>query len=41
MGKEGCGTAMHTAEDLTYGDFLTEAVIKYAERATQDEERMA
>ena len=41
MVKDGCGTTVHTAEDLTDGDFLTEAVIKYAERATQDEERMA
>ena len=41
MVKDGCGTTVHTAEDLTDGDFLTEAVIKYAERATQDEELMA
>ena len=32
---------MHVAEDLTGGDFLTEEVVKYAERATQAEDRMA
>ena len=41
MGQEGYVTSMHAAEDLTDGDFLTEAVKKYAERATQAEERMA
>ena len=40
-GKEGYGTYMHAVEYLTDGDFLTEAVTKYAERATQAEERMA
>ena len=33
MGKERYGTAMQSAEDLNYGDLLTEAVTKYAERA--------
>ena len=41
MGQEGYGTAMHAVEKLTDGDFLTEAVTKYAERATQTEARMA
>ena len=40
MGKHGYGTAMHVAGDLTDADSLTEAVKKYAERATQAEERM-
>ena len=39
-GKEGYGTYMHAVEYLTDGDFLTEAVTKYAERATQVGERM-
>ena len=34
MGQEGYVTAMHAVEDLTNGDSLTEAVKKYAERAT-------
>ena len=41
MGQEAFGTAMHVAEDLTDGYFLTEAVTKYADRETQVEERMA
>ena len=41
MGKEGYGTTMHATENLTEGDSLTEAVTKYVERATQDEEHMA
>ena len=41
MGQEVYGTAMHAAEDLTNTYFLTEAVTKYADRATQAEERMA
>ena len=41
MGKHGYGTAIHVAGDLTDADSLTEAVKKYAERATQEEERMA
>ena len=32
---------MHAAEDLTDGDYLTEAVTKHAEIPTQAEERMA
>ena len=41
MGKEGYGTSMHAADDLTDGDSLTEAVTKYVERVTQAEESMA
>ena len=41
MGQEGYGTDMHAVEDLTDGDLLAELVTKYAERATQAEERMA
>ena len=41
MVQDGYGTAMHAAEDLTDGGSLTEAVTKYAERATQSEEQMA
>ena len=41
MGQEGYGTAMNAVEDLNDGDSLTEAVTKYAKRATQAEERMA
>ena len=41
VGQERYGTSMHAREDLTHEDFLTEAVIKYAERSTQAEERMA
>ena len=41
VGKEGYGTAMHAAEELTNGDSLTGAVTKYVKRATQTEERMA
>ena len=37
MGQDGYGIAMHAAEDLTYWGFLTEAVIKYSDRATQAE----
>ena len=40
MGKERYGTAMQSAEDLNYGDLLTEAVTKYAERATQAEGKL-
>ena len=35
MGKEGYGTSMHDAEELTDRNSLTEAVTKYAERAIQ------
>ena len=41
IGEKGYGISMHTTEDLTDGDSLTEAVPKYAERATQAEEIMA
>ena len=41
MGQELYGTAKHATEYLTDGNSLTEAVTKYAERATQAEERMA
>ena len=41
MGQEGYGNSMHATEDLTEGNSLTEAITKYAERATQAEERMA
>ena len=41
MGQESYGTAMHATEDLNDGNFLTEAVRKYVERATPAEERMA
>ena len=41
MGQEGYGTSMHDAEELTDGNSLREAVTKYAERATQEKERMA
>ena len=41
MGQEGYGTAMHGMEELTNGNSLTEAVKNYAERATQEKERMA
>ena len=34
------GTAMNTTEDITDGHLLTEAVTKYAARATQSGERM-
>ena len=34
-GQEGYGKSTHAAEDLTDGDFLTEVVTQYAERATQ------
>ena len=37
MGQDGYVIAMHAAEDLTYWGFLTEAVIKYSDRATQAE----
>ena len=37
IGDKGYGISMHTTEDLTDGDSLTEAVSKYAERATQAE----
>ena len=41
MGQESYGTAMHSAEDLTNGGFLTEAVTKYVEREAQAEEQMS
>ena len=41
MGRYGYGTAMNATEELTDGDSLTEAVTKYAERATQAKARMA
>ena len=41
MGQEGYVIAMHATEDLNDGYLPTEAVTKYAERATQAEERMA
>ena len=41
MVHERYGTSMHEAEDLPDGELLTEVVTKYAERATQAEERMA
>ena len=40
-GQEGYGTAMHDTEELTNGNSLTEAFTKYAERVTQEKERMA
>ena len=40
MVQEGYSIDMHSAEDLTDGDSMTEAVKKYAEGATQAEERM-
>ena len=41
MVQEGYVIAMHATEDLNDGYLPTEAVTKYAERATQAEERMA
>ena len=41
MGQEGYGTSMNATEDLADGDSLTEAVTKYAERATQAKSCMA
>ena len=41
MVHERYGTSMHEAEDLPDGELRTEMVTKYAERATQAEERMA
>ena len=41
MGQEGYSIAMNATEDLADEDSLTEAVTKYAERATQDKSRMA
>ena len=41
MGREGYGTDMYDAEELTDGNSLTESVTKYAERATQEKKRMA
>ena len=41
MGQKRYRTSMHTAEYLTDGDLLTEEVTKYAEIATQAEEKMA
>ena len=40
MSQEGYGTAMHSAEDQTDRNLLTEAVTKYAERATQAEGKL-
>ena len=40
MGQE-FGVAMHTIDTNTEDDYLTEAVTKYAERATRAEANMA
>ena len=41
MGQEGYVIAMNSTEDHTGRDSFTEAITKYAERATQAESRMS